>query len=91
MKAPPGYEIQPRSHNAVAAAVVQGRADWGVCIESVARQAGLGFLPLAEERYDFVIPNSRRERPAVRAFLLILSDSLTRERLSSLLLRPESK
>ena len=27
---PPGYWNQPRSHNAVAAAVVQGRADWGI-------------------------------------------------------------
>jgi putative molybdopterin biosynthesis protein len=27
---PPGYSNQPRSHNAVAAAVAQGRADWGL-------------------------------------------------------------
>ena len=31
---PPGYGNQPRSHNAVAAAVAQGRADWGVAIQS---------------------------------------------------------
>ena len=31
-KRPPGYSNQPRSHNAVAAAVAQGRADWGVAI-----------------------------------------------------------
>ena len=30
---PAGYGNQPRSHNAVAAAVAQGRADWGVAIE----------------------------------------------------------
>ena len=34
---PAGYGNQPRSHNAVAAAVAQGRADWGVAIEPVAR------------------------------------------------------
>ena len=34
---PPGYANQPRSHNAVAAAVAQGRADWGVAIEPVAQ------------------------------------------------------
>src|SRR5262249_17768447 len=34
---PPGYANQPRSHNAVAAAVAQGRADWGVAIETVAK------------------------------------------------------
>ena len=29
---PDGYWNQPRSHNAVAAAVTQGRADWGMTI-----------------------------------------------------------
>ena len=43
---PPGYANQPRSHNAVAAAIAQARADWGVAIEPVARMYGLGFLPL---------------------------------------------
>lgn len=70
---PSGYAVQPRSHHAVAAAVRQGRADWGVCIASVARQAGLGFLPLAMERYDFLVPRSRMERPAVKAFLALLA------------------
>ena len=47
---PAGYAVQSRNHNAVAAAVSQGRADWGVAIETVAKQAGLGFLPLVEEK-----------------------------------------
>ena len=34
---PPGYANQPKSHNAVAAAIAQGRADWGVAIEPVAQ------------------------------------------------------
>src|SRR5919106_788345 len=33
---PAGYFAQPRSHNAVAVAVAQGRADWGVAISTVA-------------------------------------------------------
>jgi putative molybdopterin biosynthesis protein len=66
---PPGYWNQPRSHNAVAAAVAQGRADWGVAISSVADGYGLGFVPLAQEHFDFIIPKARRERPAVVAFL----------------------
>ena len=32
---PDGYWNQPRSHNAVAAAVAQKRADWGVTIAPV--------------------------------------------------------
>ncbi len=39
---PPGYANQPRSHNAVAAAIAQARADWGVAIEPVARCMGSG-------------------------------------------------
>src|SRR5947208_4813392 len=70
---PPGYSNQPRSRNAVAAAVAQGRADWGVAIEPVARAAGLGFLFLCDEQYDFVVPRARRERPAVKAFLEVLN------------------
>ena len=57
---PPGYANQPRSHNAVAAAIAQARADWGVAIEPVARMYGLGFLPLAPEHYDFLLVESRR-------------------------------
>ena len=63
---PLGYAYEPRSHHAVAAAVAQGRADWGVTISNVAQAAGLGFHPVREERYDFVIPKARWEKPAVR-------------------------
>lgn len=87
---PPGYAVQPRNHNAVAAAVSQGRADWGVAVEWVARRAGLGFLPLAEEHYDFVIPVSRAGRAAVEAFRTVLADEHVRDRLRSLGLQPET-
>ena len=58
---PSGYWSQPKSHNAVAVAVAQNRADWGVAIESVARQYGLGFIPLQDEHYDFIVPKSSNE------------------------------
>ena len=73
-KRPPGYANQPRSHNAVAAAVAQGRADWGVSTSSVAELYGLGFLFIAPEEYDFLVVESRRNRPAVQAFLAALRD-----------------
>ncbi len=85
---PPGYANQPKSHNAVAAAVSQARADWGVAIEPVARMYGLGFLPLAPEHYDFLLVESRRERPAVQAFLAALRDPRTRERIMALGMQP---
>jgi putative molybdopterin biosynthesis protein len=78
---PDGYWNQPRSHNAVAAAVAQKRADWGVTIRPVARAAGLGFIPLTEEHYDFALVSARKERPAVQAFLTALESPETREAL----------
>jgi len=81
--------VQPTSHNAVAAAVVQGRADWGVAIESVAVANGLEFVPYQEERYDFVVPKSRRHRAAVEAFVALLSEPEMRTRLVALGLRVE--
>jgi putative molybdopterin biosynthesis protein len=85
---PPGYANQPKSHNAVAAAVSQARADWGVAIEPVAKMYGLDFLPLAPEHYDFLLVESRRERPAVKAFLAALRDSGTRQRIAALGMQP---
>lgn len=85
---PPGYANQPKSHNAVAAAIAQRRADWGFAIEPVARLYGLSFLPVAPEEYDFILVDSWRERPAVRAFLEALRDLKTRERIRALGMRP---
>jgi putative molybdopterin biosynthesis protein len=85
---PPGYANQPRSHNAVAAAVAQLRADWGVAIAPVARLYQLGFLPIAPEHYDFLLVEARQDRPAVQAFLDVLRDEETRERIRALGMEP---
>lgn len=69
---PPGFWNQPRSHNAVAAAVAQGRADWGVAIASVAEAYGIGFLPLTEEHYDLACREADLAKPALAAFLDLL-------------------
>jgi putative molybdopterin biosynthesis protein len=81
---PAGYAVQPRNHHAVAAAVSQRRADWGVTLQTIAATAGLGFLPLQEERYDFVVPKSRARREAVVAFRALLAEDATRDALASL-------
>lgn len=84
---PHGYAVQPRNHNAVAAAVAQGRADWGMTLDTIARNAGLGFLPVQEERYDFIVPKSRENRPGVAAFRKLLGRASTREALARLGMR----
>jgi putative molybdopterin biosynthesis protein len=81
---PAGYWSQPKSHNAIGAAIAQNRADWGMAIEIIARQYGLGFIPVQAEHYDFIIPKARRARPAVRRFRAVLEDSTTRDALVAL-------
>jgi putative molybdopterin biosynthesis protein len=85
---PEGYWNQPRSHNAVAAAVAQHRADWGMTIAPVAHAAGLGFIPLAEEHYDFALVTARKQRPAVQAFLKALASEESRTALEQAGFRP---
>jgi putative molybdopterin biosynthesis protein len=70
---PPGFAYEPKSHFAVAAAVAQGRADWGVTIDTVARRAGLRFRSLRAEHYDFVVPVDRWDRPGVVALRRLLA------------------
>jgi putative molybdopterin biosynthesis protein len=81
---PPGYAVQPRTHNAVAAAVVQRRADWGMTLDTIASVAGLGFIPVQHEQYDFVTPKARAQREPVKAFRTRLANPETRAALARL-------
>jgi molybdenum cofactor synthesis domain-containing protein len=85
---PDGYWNQPKSHNAVAAAIAKHRADWGMTIAPVAHAAGLGFIPLAEEHYDFALVTARKQRPAVQAFLAALASGESRAALAQAGFRP---
>ncbi len=62
----------------------KARADWGVTLDTIARRAGLGFLPVQEERYDFVVPKLRANRPGVVAFTRLLKEPVTRDALAHL-------
>ena len=85
---PDGYWNQPRSHNAVAAAVAQGRADWGMTIAPIADASNLGFISLAEEHYDFALVTARKHRQAVEAFLDALASREARAALVNAGTRP---
>ena len=85
---PEGYFNQPRSHNAVAAAVAQGRADWGVAIKPVAQAYGLGFIALSQEHYDFALVSERKNQSGVQAFLSSLASNETREALRAIGFEP---
>ncbi len=73
-KKPPGYSVEVRSHHAVAASVIQGRSDWGMTIEPVARKYNLEFIPVREERYDFAIGKNRYDSNTVKSFIRLLKD-----------------
>ncbi len=90
---PEGFAYEPRSHYAVAAAIAQGRADWGVTIESVVREVGLRFAPLVAEQYDFVVPEARWERPVVARLRSWLDDpaSSLRKRLAEIGFGPSDR
>ncbi|MCA9118512.1 MAG: hypothetical protein KDA79_25800, partial [Planctomycetaceae bacterium] len=53
-------------------------------ITTVARSYGLEWIPVRDEHYDFTVPRSRQERPAVTEFRRILADPAMREQLRSL-------
>jgi putative molybdopterin biosynthesis protein len=67
-----GYDIEAKTHNAVASAILTGKADAGIGIKSVADQNGLDFIPLRNEEYDLVVRSSSMEKPAIKEFLSIL-------------------
>ncbi len=81
---PEGYLHQARTHHAVAAAVEQGRADWGVTLDTIAARAGLEFRFVADERYDVAVREDRWDRPAVVALRQLFEDPAVRRRLVDL-------
>ncbi len=81
---PAGYGATASSHHAVAAAVAQGRADWGLTLDSLAEASGLEFQFLQAERYDLVCRESEMELPAIQALLALFDEKTTGEALSAL-------
>jgi putative molybdopterin biosynthesis protein len=49
-----------------------------VAIQTVSAEYGLRFLPLQAEQFDFAVPETRIERPAVQRFIALLNRPATR-------------
>ncbi|MEZ6197422.1 MAG: molybdopterin biosynthesis protein [Planctomycetota bacterium] len=81
---PRGYHTDARSHHAVAAAVAQGRADWGVTLDGLARDQGLEFVFLRDERYELVARKARLDRPGVAALRALVAGDEAAALLASL-------
>ncbi len=78
-----GYHTEAKTHSAVAAAVKLGKADAGVGIRAAAELNGLGFIKIADEEYDFIIPRKLLESGEIRVFLEALCGKEFREKLPS--------
>jgi putative molybdopterin biosynthesis protein len=57
-------------------------------IAPVANASNLGFIPLAEEHYDFALVTARKDRPAVQAFLKSLASEASHDALTRAGFRP---
>lgn len=73
-----GHRATVGSHLAVAEAVAAGLAEAGVGVQAAAQALGLGFVPLAEQRYDLVIPRQFLELAPLQALLETLHSPLFR-------------
>jgi molybdate transport repressor ModE-like protein len=68
-----GYGTEEFTHLAVAATVAAGEADAGFGLEAAARRFGVGFVPLAEERYFFACRRAALRAPGVQRFRALLA------------------
>jgi molybdate-binding protein len=79
-----GYDRVVTSHLAVARAVGSGAADVGIGLRALAHACGLDFVPLADVRFDLVIPRDHLEHPAVAVLLEVLQSRALRTELAAL-------
>jgi putative molybdopterin biosynthesis protein len=79
-----GYERITHGHFSVAHAVRFGGADVGVGLHAAAHACGLDFIPLADVRFDFVIPRDFLDHPAVAVLLELLQSRALREEIGAL-------
>ncbi len=81
----PGYEREEYTHMSVAAAVASGNADAGMGIKAAATALGLDFIPVAEERYDLIVPLAHKTDLKVATTLeIIRNDMALQKRILSL-------
>ncbi|MBQ3193188.1 MAG: helix-turn-helix transcriptional regulator [Oscillospiraceae bacterium] len=68
-----GYDKIMKSHLTMAAAIAAGEADLAIGTERISRQIeNLDFIPLLEERFDFVIKKETFETEAVQKLMKVL-------------------
>jgi putative molybdopterin biosynthesis protein len=79
-----GYDREVSTHSDVALDIAEKKADVGLGLEASAVQYGLDFIPLTQEQYDLVFPDSILTHPAVSPLLDWLTSSAARNEISKL-------
>jgi molybdate-binding protein len=79
-----GYAHEEFTHEAVAATVAGGSADFGFGIEAAAARYDLDFVPQVDERYGFALRHALLDAEAGQTFLRRLSGRTFRQRLAAL-------
>lgn len=68
-----GYDKIMKSHLTMAAAIAAGEADLAIGTERISRQIdNLDFIPLLEERFDFVIKKEMMQTETVKKLIKVL-------------------
>jgi len=76
-----GYEVEAKTHSAIASSIAYNKADIGVAIYPVAAKYALDFIPIREEFYDFVILNDSLDKESVQLFIDTLRSDEFKEQL----------
>jgi molybdate transport repressor ModE-like protein len=76
-----GYDFEVRTHEEVARAVEEGRADVGLGLRATASVLGLDFVKVCDESFDFVVERRRLWKPPVRALIGALMSPRFKEEL----------
>ncbi len=79
-----GYDREEFTHTSVAAQIASDTADAGMGIYSASKIYDLDFLPICQEQYDLLIPDSAWDTEAVQKLLAILRSDAFRRRIDAL-------
>ncbi len=79
-----GYDIEMKSHHALAAAIRNGYADAGFCSSGIAKAYGLAFIPMASESYELVMRTPVYSEDRIQEMLQIIRSPRFREQIEKI-------
>ena len=70
-----GYDREEYTHMNIASAIASFNADTGLAIRAAAVALDLDFIPVAQERYDLILPKAFLDDPRVHALLQTIREN----------------